>query len=98
MSEIHIYDILRRPIITEKTEYQTDWLNQYSFEVDKRATKQQIKEAVEIIFDVDVEKVRTIIMPAKKGRRLRKTVTRKKEWKKAIVTLSRGQKIDLFNV
>jgi ribosomal protein L23 len=37
-------------------------------------------------------------MPAKKGRRLRKTVTRKKEWKKAIVTLSRGQKIDLFNV
>jgi large subunit ribosomal protein L23 len=98
MSEIHIYDIIRRPIITEKTDYQSEALNQYSFEVDKRATKQQIKEAVEVVFDVDVEKVRTAIMPAKRGRRLRKTIIRKKEWKKAIVTLSAGQSIDLFDV
>jgi large subunit ribosomal protein L23 len=98
MSEIHIYDILRRPIITEKTDYQSDVLGQYSFEVDKRATKQQIKEAVEVVFDVEVTKVRTMIMPAKQGRRLRKTVTRRKEWKKAIVTLGPGQEIDLFNV
>ena len=98
MSEIHIYDIIRRPIITEKTDYQSEQLNQYSFEVDKRATKQQIKEAVEVVFDVDVDRVRTAIMPAKKGRRLRKTMIRKKEWKKAIVTLSAGESIDLFNV
>ena len=98
MSEIHVYDIIRRPVITEKTDYQSEQLNQYSFEVDKRATKQQIKEAVEVVFDVDVEKVRTAIMPAKRGRRLRKTIIRKKEWKKAIVTLSVGQSIDLFDV
>jgi len=98
MSELHIYDIIRRPIITEKTDYQSEVLNQYSFEVDKRATKQQIKEAVEVVFDVDVEKVRTAIMPAKRGRRLRKMIIRKKEWKKAIVTLSPGQSIDLFDV
>lgn len=98
MTEIHIYDILRRPVITEKTDYQTDALGQYSFEVDTRANKQQIKDAVEIIFDVDVVKVRTMVMPAKMGQRLRKAVRRKREWKKAIVTLAEGQKIDLFDV
>lgn len=98
MSELHIYDIIRRPIITEKTDYQSEQLNQYSFEVDTRANKQQIKEAVEVVFDVDVDRVRTAIMPAKRGRRLRKTIIRKKEWKKAIVTLSAGQSIDLFDV
>ena len=98
MSEIHIYDVLRRPIITEKTDYQSDTLNQYSFEVDKRANKRQIKEAVEAIFDVNVGKVRTMIMPAKTGRRLRTTILRKKEWKKAVVTVAQGQKIDLFDV
>ena len=98
MPEIHLYDIVRRPIITEKTDYQSDVLNQYSFEVDKRATKQQIKEAVEAIFDVDVAKVRTMIMPAKMGQRLRKKMVRKKEWKKAIVTLAEGESINLFDV
>lgn len=98
MSELHIYDIIRRPVITEKTDYQTEALNQYSFEVDTRANKRQIKEAVEVVFDVDVDRVRTAIMPAKRGRRLRKTIIRKKEWKKAIVTLRPGQKIDLFDV
>lgn len=98
MSEIHIYDVIRRPVITEKSDYQSDVLNQYSFEVDKRATKQQIKEAVEIVFGVEVEKVRTMIVPAKRGRRLRTVVQRKSEWKKAVVTLAEGDKIDLFEM
>jgi large subunit ribosomal protein L23 len=66
--------------------------------VDTRANKQQIKEAVEAIFDVDVAKVRTMIMPAKMGQRLRKKMVRKKEWKKAIVTLAEGESINLFDV
>ena len=98
MGSIHLYDILRRPIITEKSEFQQDVLNQYSFEVDKSATKQQVKEAVELIFDVDVERVRTMVMPAKRARRLRTFYRRKKEWKKAIVTISSGQTIGLFEV
>jgi large subunit ribosomal protein L23 len=96
MGEIHIYDIIQRPIITEKTQRLMDFENVYTFEVDKRANKSMIKAAVESIFDVDVVKVRTVIMPAKKGRRFRKTYIRKKEWKKAYVTVAPGQNIDLF--
>ena len=98
MSEIHIYDIIRRPVITEKSGYQTDVLNQYTFEVDKHANKAQVKDAVEVIFGVDVEKVRTMIMPAKKARRVRTLIIRKSAWKKAVVTLVDGDSIDLFDV
>jgi large subunit ribosomal protein L23 len=98
MGEIHIYDIIQRPIITEKTQRLMDFENVYTFEVDKRANKPMIKDAVESIFDVDVLKVRTVIMPAKMGRRFRKTYIRKKEWKKAYVTVAPGQNIDLFGV
>ena len=95
MSELHLYDIIRRPVITEKTTSQTDQHNVYVFEVDIRANKPLIKEAVEAIFGVDVLKVRTAIMPAKRGRRMRKTFIRTKEWKKAFVTVAPGQSIDL---
>lgn len=98
VSGIHYYDILRRPVITEKTDYQQDTLNQFTFEVHRKATKQQVREAVELIFDVDVQKVRTMIMPAKRGRRLRSVIRRKSEWKKAIVTLADGQSISVFDV
>ncbi len=94
--EIHLYDVIRRPVITEKSTRLTDENNVYVFEVDMRANKNLIKEAVESIFDVDVLKVRTAIMPAKLGRRLRKTYIRKKEWKKAYVTVAPGQSIDMF--
>ncbi|MBN1313229.1 MAG: 50S ribosomal protein L23 [Anaerolineae bacterium] len=95
MSELHLYDIIRRPIITEKTTAQKDTHNVYVFEVDIRANKPLIKEAVETIFDVDVLRVRTAIMPAKRGRRMRKTFIRTKEWKKAFVTVAPGQSIDI---
>jgi large subunit ribosomal protein L23 len=96
--EVHLYDIIRRPVVTEKSEEMADEMNVYVFEVDMRANKPMIKEAVETVFDVDVVKVRTAVMPAKRGRRLRKTYIRKKAWKKAIVTVAPGQGIDLFGV
>jgi large subunit ribosomal protein L23 len=96
--EIHLYDIIRRPVITEKSDRLTDEQNVYVFEVDMRANKPMIKDAVEEVFDVDVLRVRTAIMPAKMGRRLRTTYIRKKQWKKAYVTVAPGQSIDLFGV
>ncbi|MFP4323966.1 MAG: 50S ribosomal protein L23 [Anaerolineales bacterium] len=96
--EIHLYDVIRRPIITEKANFASDDLNQYTFEVHPRANKIQIKEAVEISFDVDVERVNTLVMPPKRGRRGRKFYIRKSKWKKAVVQVRRGQSINLFNV
>jgi large subunit ribosomal protein L23 len=94
---LHLYDIIKRPVITEKTSIMSGELNQFVFEVDVRANKIQIKEAVEVIFNVDVVKVATMIMPLKRSRRGRKYYQRSPEWKKAIVTLPKGQTISLFN-
>jgi large subunit ribosomal protein L23 len=93
-----VYDVLRRPIITEKSNYQSGMLNQFVFEVDRRATKAQIKEAVEILFDVTVERVNVINVPAKRTRRARsrRLMVRRSGFKKAIVTLPVGEKIDIF--
>lgn len=98
MPELHVYDVIRRPVITEKSNLMIDDLNQYVFEVDINANKIQIRQAVEDIFDVTVEKINTMIMPPKRGRRGRNWYMRTKRWKKAIVTLSPGQEIKLFDV
>jgi large subunit ribosomal protein L23 len=79
-------------------------LGQYAFEVDRRANKAQVKQAVEEIFDVKVVRVNIINQPAKRRRHPRsrtmgpraKQVVRKTQWKKAIVKLAPGQRIDLF--
>lgn len=94
---LHLYDVILRPVITEKSNRVADDNNQYTFQVAPNANKIQIKEAVEIIFDVDVIKVNTAIVPKKRGRRGRKFYTRKSSWKKAIVTVAPGQSISLFN-
>jgi large subunit ribosomal protein L23 len=96
--ELHLYDIIRRPIITEKGNKAAEFLNQYTFEVDVRANKIQIKDAIELIFDVDVLRVNTVVMPPKRGRRGRKFYIRESKWKKAVVTVARGQQINLFNL
>jgi large subunit ribosomal protein L23 len=93
---INVYEVLRRPLITEKASQQSSILRQYAFEVSRRATKKQIKEAVETLFDVDVLKVNTLVVPAKRARRLRNMVVRASEYKKALVTLAQGQTIDVF--
>lgn len=97
MAELHIYDVLRRPVVSEKTAILTDEKNQYVFEVADNANKIQIKEAVEVIFEVEVTKVNTMIVPAKRGRRGRNWYLRSRQWKKAVVTLAADQKIELFN-
>jgi large subunit ribosomal protein L23 len=94
---LHPYDIIRRPIVTEKSNFQADVLGQYTFEVDRRANRKQIKEAVESVFDVTVEGVRIINVPAKRVRRYgRRDVIRKTGWKKAIVMLKSGDRIEFF--
>ena len=97
MTDLHIYDVLRRPVVSEKTAVMTDEQNQYVFEVAEEANKIQIKEAVEVIFEVEVVKVNTMIVPAKRGRRGRNWYLRSKQWKKAVVTLATDQTIELFN-
>jgi large subunit ribosomal protein L23 len=98
MAEKHIYEVIRRPVITEKSNALSDDLDKYVFEVALDANKLQVKEAVEVIFDVEVHKINTMVMPAKRGRRGRKWYMRSKSWKKAIVTLEPGYSIKLFDV
>ena len=92
--EIHPYAVLLRPIITEKTTVLTG-ADKYVFEVDLRANKNQIKEAVELAFNVRVTDINTMKVKGKPKRWGRK-ITLQPDWKKAIVTLVEGDKIDLF--
>ena len=96
MSTIH--DVLRRPIITEKSNYQAGELNQYVFEVSMNATKQMVKDAVETSFDVDVLRVNIVNVPAKRSRRWRnrRVKVRRSAYKKAIITLGSDERIDIF--
>jgi len=94
----NIYDVLRRPIITEKSNYQTSKLNQVVFEVSSDANKAKIKEAVETVFDVTVTRVNVINVAPKRSRRPqnRRLLVRKSGYKKAIVTLADGDTIDIM--
>jgi large subunit ribosomal protein L23 len=87
--------IVRRALVTEKGTQIREAANQYLFEVDPRANKLQIKKAIEAIFSVKVENVRTVGMKGK-TKRLGVHLGRRPHWKKAIVTLKKGQNIELF--
>ena len=93
-----VYDVLRRPIVTEKSNYQSSTLGQYVFEVALEANKAEIKEAIEALFDVNVVRVNVINSPPKRTRRLRnrRLLVRRRSYKKAVVTLAAGQRIDMF--
>jgi large subunit ribosomal protein L23 len=93
-----IYDILRRPIVTEKSNFQISKLHQYVFEVDEDATKSQVKDAVETLFEVKVLKVNVVNVPAKRSRRARsrRVLVRNSGYKKAIVTLASSDRIPIF--
>lgn len=93
-----IYEILRRPLVTEKTNYQSGKLNQFVFEVAEFATRTQVKDAVETLFDVKVDRVNIINTAAKRGRRARsrRLLIRRPGYKKAIVTLGEGQTLPIF--
>jgi large subunit ribosomal protein L23 len=93
---MHIYDILKRPVVTEKSNAQAEAVRQYTFEVDQRANKIQIKDAVEMAFNVKVVGVNIISIPAKRGRYGRSTIVKKPALKKAVVTLAPGGTIQFF--
>ena len=89
------YDIIKRPVITEKTNIQKEEHNQLTFEVDMRANRVEIARAIEKIFSVNVAKTRTVHVKGKIKRRGR-ILGKRKDWKKAIVTLMPGERIDFF--
>ena len=93
-----LYEVLRRPLITEKSNFQSGKLNQYAFEVANDANRTMVKDAVETLFDVKVESVNIINTPAKRGRRARsrRLMVRRAGYKKAIVTLQAGQTLQIF--
>jgi large subunit ribosomal protein L23 len=91
---IHVYSVIVRPLITEKGTLLAEQ-NKYAFEVMKGANKLQIKEAVEKAFDVSVLTVNTMVMPGKK-KRVGRSQGMTSEWKKAIVTLAEGDRIEFF--
>ena len=91
---MHLYQVLQRPLITEKsTVLQAQ--GKYAFEVAEKASKPQIKQAVEKAFEVEVTAVNVMIVPGKR-RRLGRRQLPAHPWKKALVTLKEGDKIELF--
>ena len=91
---IHPLQVLKRPVVTEKSTM-LGGIGQYVFEVDARANKPQIAEAVEQAFDVTVVKVRTMMVRGK-TKRFGARLSRSPDWKKAVVTLAPGQQIQYF--
>lgn len=89
------YEIIRRPLLTEKSTLKKEQENQVVFEVHPKANKAEIKKAVEKIFNVKVKKVNTILVPGK-VKRVGRYLGRRPSWKKAYVTLAEGEKIEFF--
>ncbi|HEY97150.1 MAG TPA: 50S ribosomal protein L23 [Dehalococcoidia bacterium] len=91
---MHLYEVLRRPLITEKsTELQS--LNKYAFEIADGANKPQVKQAIEAAFKVKVTGVNVVTMRGK-AKRIGRRLIQTPDWKKAIVTLQPGDKIEFF--
>ena len=89
------YEIIKRPVITEKTNIQKEIANQLTFEVDRRANRIEIKRAIESAFKVRVATVQTMHVKGKVKRRGR-NIGKRRDWKKAIVTMMPGERIDFF--
>lgn len=92
-------DVLIKPILSEKANKHSEKMNRYSFVVDKKANKLEIKKAVEVFYGVNVEEVNTMIMPSKAKAKYTKAgfiVGRKPAKKKAVVTVAKGETIDLY--
>ena len=89
------YEILKRPLVTEKSTAEKEDRNKLLFEVDRRANKIEIKEAVEKIFKVDVLDVTTMNMKGKR-KRVGRFFTKRPDWKKALVTIKSGQRVEFF--
>ncbi len=92
---MRVHQVIRRPLVTEKSNIGREDQNLVTLAVDPRANKHEIRRAVEELFDVSVVDVRTMRMH-RKMRRVGKSSGRKPEWKKAIVRLAEGQTIEFF--
>ncbi len=89
-----MYDVLFEPVITEKITRQSEKMGKYAFRVHPGANKKEIKSAVEKIFNVHVVRI-NVMNNAGKWRRVRFQLGKTADWKKAIVTLKKGEKIDI---
>jgi len=89
------YQIIKGPLITEKSTIQKELSNQLTFEVDRRANRVEIRHAVEKIFNVRVTQVRTMQIKGK-VKRVGRTLGKRRDWKKAVVTLAKGENIEFF--
>jgi large subunit ribosomal protein L23 len=90
-----IYQVIKKPLITEKGNLQKEQLNKISLKVDKRANKVEIRKAVETLFKTEVLDVQTLNVRGKK-RRIGRNVGKRPDWKKAVVTLAPGKTIEFF--
>ena len=90
-----LYDVIKRPIISEKSTALSELAGKYCFEVAPLASKPEIKDAIQKLFNVRVSQVRTVVMHGK-VKRAGRFEAKRPNWKKAIVTLAEGQKIELF--
>ena len=97
MNPERVYTVLLEPHISEKVSILGDKANQYAFKVAKDSTKAEIREAVETLFSVKVEKVTTVNVKGKMKRTVH-GANRKKNWKKAYITVTEGQEIDYMVV
>ncbi len=93
--EMNLAEIIKRPLVSEKTTFLGTHRNAYTFEVDSRADKQLVKQAVEQLYNVKVTDVRTIVVPGK-SKRTRSGYKTLSSWKKAVVQVDPQQKIDIF--
>lgn len=89
-----IYSVIKRPVVTEKSTIAREEENKYLFEVDRGATKIEIRNAVEKIFKVSVVEVHTISVSGKK-KRMGRIIGRRRNWKKAVITLAPGSSIEV---
>jgi large subunit ribosomal protein L23 len=89
------YDIIKCPVVSEKSTTQKEVHNQLTFEVDRNANRIEIKKAVQSLFHVQVEGVRTLQIKGKYKQRGR-IIGKRRDWKKAVVTLKPGERIEIF--
>ena len=92
---MNVTDVIKSPLVTEKLDKARETMNQYSFVVDRAATKHDVARAVQNLFKVSVTEVHTLIVRGK-IKRVGKSMGKRPNFKKAIVTLKEGDKIELF--
>lgn len=90
---MNLHEVIRRPLVTEKSSLQKELFDRYSFEVALAANKNQIRDAVETLFKVHVTDIKTLCVRGK-YRRVGRSMGKRSNWKKAIVTLKKGEKIE----